>query len=515
MSRKQTLPLSGMRADYEIAKQGGRFRRPRKGVSGVGTSADYHFRNESEWAYAIEYARDLDRNDCVAGMTIDRILDTVLQDSGIQPDPATGDENADELLKKLWNDWAGDESACDMAGEMTFTEIERQILRSTLVDGDIFPIGNENGSLELLESHRCRTPSNSKRNIVLGVEMDERRSRMNYFFTKDDRDLRSMVKRVSDTVPIAARDEDGHRQVFHVFDPNRVSQTRGISVFRRVADALGMHDDIEFANLVRQQIASCFAIIKERSQGGPLSNPNYGETTTDGAKTIDNIGPGMELTTNPGEKMTGFSPNIPNPQYFQQAQKVLKTITANLGIPLQAVMLDASETNFSGWRGAMDQARSGFRRLQKWLIAKFHARVWRWKVRQWLSEYPQLATWAAQDGVDIFKVDWKRPTWEYIQPVQDTAADVAKVRGLITSLRRIHGNRGDDFDELMPEIINDNVAVFRMARDAARALNAEAEEDSERISWRELLAMPTHEGLNVQLLASADPGQFGGQDGSR
>lgn len=506
---KDKSPLGGTRADYEIAKQGGRFRRPRKGVSGVGTSGDYHFKSDSEWLYGIEYARDLDRNDGFAGMAVDRVIDNIIHDTGFSPEPDTGDENADVFLKTLWKQWAENESACDLAGEMTFRQMERVILRSALVDGDVIPIGNESGSLEIMEAHRLRTPTNSKKNIVFGVQLDEHRKRLAYYFTREELDLTRAVRKVSDTVPIDARDEDGNRQVFHVFDPNRVSQTRGVSVYRRVADALGMHDDIEFANLVRQQIASCFAIIRNRTTAGPLSGAAYGDRTTVGSKTTENIGPGMEYVNNPGETMEGFSPNIPSPQYFEQAWKILKTISANLGIPLQAVLLDASESNFSGWRGAMDQARTGFKRVQTWLIEKFHARVWKWKVRQWLAEHPQLRAWAAQKGVDLFKGEWKRPSWPYINPLQDAQADITAVAGLLTSLRRVFNERGLDFDEIIPEIVNDNVAIYKLCRDASRILNADAVDDSERITWRELLAMPVPAGLNIQIAASADPNQYG------
>jgi len=387
--------------------------------------------------------------------------------------------------------------------------LERVVLRSTLVDGDNIPIGNESGALEIMEAHRLRTPTNSKKNIVFGVGMDEHRNRHTYYFTKEEVALNRAVRKVSDTVPIDARDEDGECQVFHVFDPNRVSQTRGASVYPRVADALGMHDDIEFANLVRQQIASCFAIIRKKKQTGPLSGNQYGDRTTVGNKTTENIGPGMEIGTEPGEEVEGFSPNIPSPQYFEQAWKILKTISANLGIPLQAVLLDASESNFSGWRGAMDQARTGFRRVQTWFIEKFHARVWKWKVRQWLTQYPELRAWAAQKGVDILNTDWKRPSWPYINPLQDAQADITAVAGLLTSLRRVFGDRGIDFDEIMPEIVNDNVSIYKLCRDAARILNAEAVDDSERITWRELLAMPVPAGLNIQIASSADPNQYG------
>lgn len=510
MKTSEKTPLSGLKADYEIAKQNGRFRRQRRGVSGVGTSGDYHFRNESDWLYSIEYARDLDRNDGIAGMVVDRLLDNILQDRGIQPDPMTGDENANALLKELWWQWSTNEDACDLAGEMNFSQIERLVLRSTLVDGDIISIGTEAGSLETMEAHRCRTPSNSKKNIVFGVELDQYRKRERYYFTNEDVGLAPSIRRVKDTTPVDARDESGLRQVFHVFDPNRFSQTRGVSVFRRVADALGMHDDIQFANLVRQQIASCFAIIRNRKQSGPLtSGPGYGDRTTTQSgsysKTTENISPGMEIGTEPGETIEGFSPNIPNPQFFEHVQLILKIVSANLGIPLHAVLLDASQTNFSGWRGAHDQARSGYRRIQQWLTDKFHQRVWRWKVSQWLAEYPQLQTWANQDGVDIFYTRWSRPSWEYVQPVQDAAADISKIRSLISTMRRVHGSRGDDFDEITTEAVNDNMALYRKCRDAARMLNEEAMDDSERVSWREMLALPTPEGISVSLSAAADP----------
>lgn len=267
---------------------------------------------------------------------------------------------------------------------------------------------------------------------------------------------------------------------------------------------------MQYANLVRQQIASCFAVIRSKKSSSPHGGPKYGEqqkqTSGNHTKLLENISPGMEVSTEPGEEITSFSPDIPNPQFFEHVQLILKIVAANLGLPLHAVLLDASQTNFSGWRGAHDQARSGFKRIQKWFIRKFHRRVYLWKVRRWLEESPELQAWAAQDGVDIFAHKWHRPTWEYIEPVKDTAADLAKVGGMLSTLRRIHAKRGEDFDEIIKEAITDNAALFRMARDMARELNQEAVDDSEKITWRELLAMPLHEGLTVSLQASADSG---------
>lgn len=506
--RRQVPELPQPRADYDIATRGPH-RRPRRGVGGVGTSGDYHFRNESSWLYTIEYARDLDRNDCVAGMCIDRLIDAVLQDTGMRPDPDTGDENADQRLKQYWKDFAEDEDLCDSAGEMTFAEMERAVLRATLVDGDIMAIATDTGAIELMEAHRCRTPRDGK-NVSLGIEFDRQRRRQRYNFTREDMGIAQSLRKNAEMAVVDARDSLGHRQVFHVFNPDRTSQTRGISVFRRTADMLGMHDDIQFANLVRQQIASCFAVIRSKKTPGPLSGAQYGEQTTTStsthSRTTENISPGMEISSEPGESIEGFSPNIPNPQFFEHAQLILKIVAANLGLPLHAVLLDASQTNFSGWRGAHDQAKNGYKRIQRWLVGRFHRRVYQWKVRQWLQTDSELRTWSEQSDVRILRHRWQRPSWAYIQPLQDAAAHIAQTRGGLTTMRQVHAEQGKDFDEVTREATRDNAAWYRLARDVARQINAEATEDSERVSWREMLALPLHEGLTLSMALNTPDG---------
>ncbi len=46
-------------------------------------------------------------------------------------------------------------------------------------------------------------------------------------------------------------------------------------------------------------------------------------------------------------------------------------------------LLDASETNYSGFRGAIDQARQRWREIQSWMMGSFHRPIYEWKVRQW------------------------------------------------------------------------------------------------------------------------------------
>jgi len=229
----------------------------------------------------------------------------------------------------------------------------------------------------------------------------------------------------------------------------------------------------------------------------------------------------MQIFGQVGESLKGFSPNIPNPEFFPHARMALMLISINLGLPLVVALLDASETNFSGFRGAVDQARMGFKRNQSWLSERFHEPAYRWKVRQWLSEDPALRVAAAKRGVNIFSHQWNRPAWPYIEPLKDASADLLRVRNALISPRRLQAERGRDWRGLVREIIEDNGYAIRNAKRRAQKINKEFP-DSDPVHWRELISLPTPDGVKVTVQADGGGGvadapkpapQRGGNDG--
>lgn len=492
-----------VRADFNAAKQT-RFRRRRSGVAAQGSGADYHYRNETEWLRMMELARDIDRNDVVVGQGINRLIDNILQ-TGIQLDPATGDESLDADLRARWQEWCGSADNCDVAKEAWFGRLERQALRQAIVDGDCFCLPMADGSVQLIEAHRARTPRNTRRNVVHGVLLDEQtRERLQVWFTRDEVDPQRAVARVSDIQPINVRDDAGHRQVWQVYNPNRTSQTRGYTHLAPIADVTGMHDDIQFATLVAKQMVSCFAIIRERQQGwmppgGQGSAATGARTSTSysdgGARINEGIHPGMTWEGMPNEKLTGFSPNIPNPEFFPHAMMILTFIAINLNIPVAVLLLDPSQTNFSGWRGAMDQARVGFRVIQQWFTQCFHRPIYEWKVRQWIGQDQDLDAAALSGGVNIFGHKWNPPTWQYIEPMKDAAADDLRQRANLISARRRAAERGLDWDDLAEEIPADRAKLIEHAVLKAQELKKRFPEELENLDWRELAYGFQHSGI--------------------
>ena len=478
-----------LRGDYAIGKTG-RYLPAMRGVAAAGSGADYHYQNEQQFLRAIERAREFDRNNMIVGQGITRLIDNVMQD-GVTLDVNTGDAELDKALQDRWTTWCDDRDACDVRREMSFKRLAKLSLRSVLVDGDALHLLLKDGRIETVEGHRVRTPRRTQRNVVHGVLLDAASDvPLEYWIIPESRANVTATIRVGDVRRMPVRDGDGQRQALHVYNPKRFSQTRGFTVFAPIVYPLHMHDDLQFAKLVQAQVSSCLGFIREtplETLGGDVEQ--RGERTTqtmgDGStRLVEGLSPGMEIFTRPGERITAFSPNVPNAEFFQHATLVLGIVAVNLNLPLAVLLLDPSNTNFSGWRGAIDQARIGFRSIQEWFIEQFHRPVYEWKVRQWLSEEVWLRQRAQGDGIRALGHRWNPPRWPYIEPLKDAEADALRLAKNLTSPRRLHAERGCEWAEMVREIVDDRKALIVSAIEAAAEINAAYPEAE--IDWREI-----------------------------
>lgn len=492
------------RQDYRASKTS-RFRSRLTGVDSAGSGADYHYRNEFEWLRMIEQARQFDRDDIIVSAAINKLVANVLQD-GFNVDPQTGDMGLDNELRQRWTDWETDPMACHSEGEHDYRELMRLAFRSTLVDGDHFLLGLRGGSLQPIEAHRVRTPSNTRKDVVHGIMLDKMARRRQIWVTKENLSPHRRLNKVSEIQAYNVHDSDGYRQVFQSYLPDRMSQRRGVTAFAPIMDAVGMHDDIQFAMLVKQQMGAMIAILREV----PIESL-LGETTPLGVTEVDStynvqaltgVNAGLEVTSDPGEKLSAFSPNIPGPSYFEHVSLLLTLISVNLDLPMQVMLLDPTKTNFSGWRGAIEQARIRMRWMQKSCISRLHKPIYEWKVRQWLAQDSSLARAFSQSGLNPLRHRWNAPGWAYIEPKKDAEADAYIASRTLNSPRRIQAARGRDWDDIYRESIDDIAAAILYANDVAKNLNEMGVED---VNWMTLYLPPAQANATQFNMAPDSP----------
>jgi capsid protein len=483
--------FEGLRADYAAAKSS-RFRKPLTGTNLMGATGDYHVRYDGDYLRIMEYARMLDRNDCVISQGVDRLVNNIFQ-GGFRYEPQTGHDEANAILKDKVEEWAEDMDLCDAAGRQSLNRKAKLAFRHTVVDGDVLHILLSSGQVQSLEGHRLRSPTrNRRKNVVHGVVMDDRRSALEYLITKEPIDPTASVK-WDELEAYPAKDAEGFPVVLHTFNPRRISQTRGISAMVPIVDPVSMHDDLQFGQLVKAITSSCFAIFHEFDAllGGNRTGQTGPETqeTIDGyVRRVQGIAPGMRIYGKPGEKLHGFSPNVPNTEFFPHAMLVLRIIALNLGMPLIMFLLDASDTNFSGWRGAIDQARIGFRDIQEWMVDGFYRPLGWWKMRElYRSDEVLRKLLAAGQIPKPYAHLWNPPSWAYIEPLKDAEADRMRLGTMTTSPRRLLAERNLKWSDVVVETVADNALAIRTAIAEALAIR-QAYPDS-GVTWRDVLRL--------------------------
>lgn len=461
------------------------------GVSIMGSGADYHYRNETQYLRMIERARFFDRDNMVVGQGVSRLVANVVQE-GFTLDPRTGDKGLDKALLDYWWEWADDAAACDYEGERDWADIETLSLRAQIVDGDILGVPTADGSIWWREAHALRNPygaANSK-TCVHGVELDSRRRRVAYNFLPDPPSPLTPVAPSSEFVRVPALDSEGYRQVWHLYQPKRFSQARGVTAFAPSVVPVQYHEDLQFATLLKAKVASFVAIFRQYdAEASNQSNRKAGERTTemlgDGTmRTVERSGLATTVKGDPGEKIVGFAPNIPNPEFFPHAALILSIIAINLDLPLCVFLLDPKQTNFSGWRGAIDQARQRFRQLQNAQIRKLHTPAYVWRVRRLLAEDAAMRTIASRGGIDVFGHKWHAPKWPYIEPMKDAGADDMRITRNLAPARAVFAERGYEYEEAVAQIITDRVLVIRSALEQTKKLNEDFPEA--KVDWREV-----------------------------
>jgi capsid protein len=513
MGARTDLSLTGFRADYDMMKTGP-FRPIRSGLAPMGAGADWHIRSDAQYLRMIELAQDVIRNDMIVGQAMRRLTDNVLQ-GGFPVDPKTGNDEADQILKDSWQEWTGDKKHCHYTQTMSWSKIEELTFMSALGCGDHFNVPTESGRLDTIENHRCRTPMlgarpATKKNVVLGVLKDDEGIPQEFWFTQKDVGF-NQVSTVGAMVRRPVWLSNGEPGVFHAIDHKRFSQTRGVTCLVPIFDAVGMNADLQFSALIKQTISACF--IWARELDWQVTGDDHGTAgevevrqSSSASRLLQHIFPGQEIPLKRGEKLVSQSPQVGGHDFISHTHLVLQFMSVNLDLPVSVMLLDPSDTNFSGWRGAIDQARISWRRWQQWLIDVLHCPTYRWKVLDWASENSvrgQKLRAALKGGANLLAHVWHPAGWPYIEPLKDAQADFLEWTGGLNSRRRVLARKQLDVRVIDSEEVGDLEFRADLARAAATRLN-DKYPDLPPVDWQ--MFMPgLPKGLTMALSAAQEP----------
>ncbi|KQV51351.1 phage portal protein [Duganella sp. Root336D2] len=372
-----------------------------------------------------------------------------------------------QAIEDEYTDWS-DKDTCDPAGKLHFPDMERLILGSLVENGEVlvrkirrpFGRGRIPYALELIEADRLVDQWSVARagngnQIRMGVEQDEWGRPVAYWlYPTHPGDYQFSAFVESALIRVPADD------MFHLFIPDRVGQTRGVPWFHAIIKRLRNMAGYEEAEIVAARAAaSIVGIIQTPDELVPDSESFVGEGEA-GAHQGPTLSmePGTFQQLGPGETFTGFNPSRPNQAMDPFMRFMLRAFATGVGVSYASVSADYSQSNYSSSRLALLDERDCWRALQGWFIRAFRQEVHR--------DFMNASVLAgALSFPDYFSnqrkycaVRFKPRGWSWIDPTKEVTAYRTAVRaGFMTvsdviALTSEHADAEDVFNERAAEL---------------------------------------------------------------
>lgn len=413
----------------------------------AGGTGDDHLDHETLWDLR-EISRDLYRNNGLFRGLIKTSARKIIGPRGYQL-------IADPKVKAYWSEWTKKDH-CDLRGKQNFWAMMRLALRTRFVDGDFFfwksQIGRTGkGSLAPLEGDRIFSPTGSPQNVINGIRL-KRTGEPAGYWVADQIPRRDYI----DAVRYGYAAEDRGRwyradEILHFADWERTSSTRGEPIAAPIRRELDDLDSLLSSTRVAARVDALrpFAVIKEDAE--------YWADLAADEDRIEDIEPGEVIYLNPGEDIKSVASEHPSPEFREFVRVLARLVGVPFGLPLELILLDFSEGNFSAARLALQQAQDAFEEHQQNLIDTVLDPTFEFVI-QLAIENGEFGDVSEEERKNLLKHQWIPTGFPYVEPVKEVDADTRAVALRITSRRRIAARRGDDYDEIQKELAEEEAA---------------------------------------------------------
>jgi lambda family phage portal protein len=377
-------------------------------------------------------------------------------------------DKAGNLLKQFnqdvereWALWCRKDS-CHTAGQLTFANIERLLLRNTAESGEVFvrKVYKKFGrskvafALQILESDLLDHNFNGEfkgNQVRMGVEVDEFNRPVAYhFFSVHPGDLifanrQNNQQRVrvpaSEIIPLMAIE--------------RPVQVRGITWLAASATSLRQLGGFIDATVIGKRVKASVMGFIQRTES---EDPNDDSAEIEAGERVEDFSPGKFVHLDPGETV-----NVPNlggdngADFAPFSKTMIRTAAAGVGGSYEELSKDYSDSNYSSSQLSLLGERDQYKMLQKWIIEEFHQAVF----EEWLH-------WAMLGGAiktdnNIFndyvlnkdrfnQPKWLPRSWNSIDPIKHVTAQKEALSAGLKTLTECLADDGKDFDETVAQI---------------------------------------------------------------
>jgi len=435
-------------------------------------------------------ARDLARNNGYAAGAVQKEIDGVIGANfrpsakpdhralGISREAAA--EVADEM-ECAWRLWADDPGfRCDATRTQSWGGMAGLAYRSYVLDGDALAMlhwradaqgyaGHLATAVRVLDADLLGNPQDAADAATLrgGVEVDAHGAAVAYHLRREH-PLSVWGSGAYVWNRIEREEAWGRPRVVHFFDKHRDGQTRGVSRFAPIIEALKMEDKygrVELASAVLGAILGLFVSsqLDPETVSDLLDDGAAGYLALDSARTTLAETKGLTFggvripVLPPGDDIKAVAATRPNGNFALFEAAVLRRIAAGIGISYEQLSSDWSQVNYSSARAALIDIWRGWTARRQQFARRFCDPI-RWAVIEeaidaGLVTLPRGAPRFDQGAGAWLRAKWIGPGRGFVDPVKEAQAAAMRVALGLETMEDVTAElTGNDYQDNLAQI---------------------------------------------------------------
>ena len=431
-------------------------------------------------------ARELGRNNSYVKRYFRLLVNNVIGPMGIklQAQVRAGDEpdtKANAEIESAWNAWASSPVTVD--GKLTLRRFEKLIIKTVACDGEAFVRlwlgfeGNTHGlavqaiDADLLDEAFNRSRRGTQNEIRMGVEIDAIGRAVGYWvWNAPGTDL------MRDRYFIPAD------EMIHLYDPERVNQTRGVTWVHSVMVPAHMLNAYEESEAVAARIgASKMGLFEKRADS------LAGDLSTDPKPATMEANPGTFEIVPDGYEFKAWEPDHPTAQFPAFIKQMLRKIASGFNVFYNVLANDAEGVSYSTMRSFALVERDDWRSIQQDFIDMWRRPLYgAWLGMALLTGSLKLPS---RDPSRYLAVRHRPRGWQWIDPEKEAKAAVISIQNGLGTRTGFLAEKGEDIEDVFAELAREEELAqsyrISIAADAATDNDTEEKTDEEDTDSKE------------------------------
>lgn len=398
-------------------------------------------------------SRELGRNNSYARRYFRLLLNNVVGPAGIKLQAVVRkngelDRETNRKIEAAWVAWAKKPVTID--GKLSLRRLELLLLRTLACDGEVFVriwrgvktnrfgIALQPIDADLIDERFNRDASGGRNEIRMGVEVDDVGRPVAYHVW--DKPTTAAIGGVRRRYVVPAS------EMVHIYTPDRVNQTRGVTWLHSVLVPAHMLDAYEESEAVAARVSSAKMGFLQKSN--PEIGGSIGTTSKSPAKMQAN--PGSIEILEDGYEFKEWAPTHPTSQFAAFIKQMLRKIASGLSVFSNVLANDAEGVSYSSMRSFSLIEQDDWRQIQEELID-----VWRQPLYDaWLGL--ALLTGAlvlpTRNPDHYMAVEHRPRGWDWIDPDKEAKGAVLSIANGLATRTSILAKKGLDIEEVFAEL---------------------------------------------------------------